>query len=163
MVGVFTPGTPIVRKTIAWLSEKLGALLVKKTICVCESDRQLALSYGIGNKHSLITIRSGISNNCFPVANPLLQPPRLIMVARFNEQKDQTTLLEAIAQLENKEIHLDLVGSGSLLESCQKLARSLGIVERVSFCGARTRCAKTASSSSNFSFSVPHYVRGPSY
>jgi glycosyltransferase involved in cell wall biosynthesis len=60
------------------------------------------------------------------------------MVARFKEQKDQTTLLEAIAQLENKEIHLDLIGSGSLLESCQKLARSLGIAERISFCGART-------------------------
>jgi glycosyltransferase involved in cell wall biosynthesis len=59
------------------------------------------------------------------------------MVARFNEQKDQTTLLKAIAQLKDDSIHLDLVGSGPSLESCKALAKSLGIENQVSFLGDR--------------------------
>jgi glycosyltransferase involved in cell wall biosynthesis len=59
------------------------------------------------------------------------------MVARFNEQKDQTTLLKAIAQLKDDSIHLNLVGSGPSLESCKALAKSLGIENQVSFLGDR--------------------------
>jgi glycosyltransferase involved in cell wall biosynthesis len=59
------------------------------------------------------------------------------MVARFNEPKDQATLLKAIAQLSDQSIHLDLVGSGSAWESCKDLAKSLGIQDQVSFLGDR--------------------------
>jgi glycosyltransferase involved in cell wall biosynthesis len=131
----FTPRTPLIRRIVAYISEKIGGLLAAKIICVCESDRQLALSYKIGRPQSLVTIRSGIDDNAVTLANPALQPPRLIMVARFNEQKDQATLLEAIARLSQSDIHLDLVGSGILLESCQQMAHRLGIADRVSFLG----------------------------
>ncbi len=133
----FTPRTPTVRRTISLLSEKSAALLAGKLICVSESDRQLALRYGVGNSQSLVTISYGIKNNPVPIAAPSQQPPRLIMVARFNEQKDQKTLLKAISQLGDSNIDLDLVGSGISLDSCKALAQSLGITERVSFLGDR--------------------------
>jgi glycosyltransferase involved in cell wall biosynthesis len=133
----FTPRTPLIRRIVAYISEKLGGVLAAKIICVCESDRQLALSYQIGRPKTLVTIRSGIDNNTVTLANPALQPPRLIMVARFNEQKDQATLLKAIVLVAQSDIHLDLVGSGILLESCQKMAHDLGIADRVSFLGDR--------------------------
>jgi glycosyltransferase involved in cell wall biosynthesis len=133
----FSLGNPPIRRWIALLSEKLAAPLGKKIICVSESDRQLALSLGVGSKNSLVTVRDGIGNIPVSLANPARSPARLIMVARFNEQKDQATLLKAIAQLNDHSIHLDLVGSGSSWESCKDLAKSLAIEDQVSFLGDR--------------------------
>lgn len=133
----FSPGNPPLRKWTALLSEKLVAPLGKKIICVSESDRQLALSLGVGSRNSLVTVRYGIGNIPVSLADPARSPARLIMVARFNEQKDQATLLKAIAQLNDHSIHLDLVGSGPAWESCKDLAKSLGIKDQVAFLGDR--------------------------
>jgi glycosyltransferase involved in cell wall biosynthesis len=133
----FTPGTPNKRRIVALIAEKLLASLTAKLICVSENDRQLALRSGVGNKNSLAVVRYGIKNIPVTTPNLLQQPPRLIMVARFNEQKDQTTLLKAISQLKNDSISLDLVGSGPSLESCKALAKSLGIENQVYFLGDR--------------------------
>jgi glycosyltransferase involved in cell wall biosynthesis len=133
----FTPGTPKLRRSVALIAERSLASLSAKLICVSESDRQLALRCNVGNEKSLTVIRYGIENA--NVSTPALaqQPPKLIMVARFNEQKDQETLLKAIAQLNDADFHLDLVGSGVSLEFCQQLAKSLGILNKVSFLGDR--------------------------
>ncbi|MEH1767108.1 MAG: glycosyltransferase family 4 protein [Nostoc sp.] len=152
----FTSGTPIKIRIVALLIEKLLAPLAKKLICVSENDRQLALSLGVGNQSSLVTVRCGINNISVAIANPPQEPPRLIMVARFNEQKDQSTLLKAIAQLSNNSIHLDLVGSGSSLEACKTLAQSLGIADQVSFLGDRTDVPNLLAQSQIFILST-HY------
>ena len=133
----FTPGTPNKRRIVALIAEKLLAPLTAKLICVSENDRQLALSLGVGSKNSLVTVRYGIGNIPVSLADPALNPARLIMVARFNEQKDQATLLKAISQLNDHSIHLDLVGSGPSWESCKDLAKSLAIEDQVSFLGDR--------------------------
>ena len=133
----FTPGTPNKRRIVALIAEKLLAPLTAKLICVSENDRQLALSLGVGSKNSLVTVRYGIGNIPVSLADPARNPARLIMVARFNEQKDQATLLKAISQLNDHSIHLDLVGSGPSWESCKDLAKSLAIEDQVSFLGDR--------------------------
>ena len=152
----FTPNTPILRRSLAHLTEKLLAPLAAKIICVAESDRQLALSHGIGTPTSLMTIRYGIENAVVTVANPTQEPPRLIMVARFNEQKDQTTLLQAVAQLSQELFWLDLVGSGPFLADCRALAQSLGISDRVAFLGDRRDVADLLARSQIFVLST-HY------
>jgi glycosyltransferase involved in cell wall biosynthesis len=133
----FSPNTPKIRQKLALIAEKSLAPLANRVICVSANDSQLALRSGVGNQNSLAVVRYGIKNIPLTLANPSHQPPRLIMVARFNEQKDQTTLLQAIAKLHNHSIHLDLVGSGPYLESSKALANSLGIAEQVSFLGDR--------------------------
>ena len=133
----FTPGTPNKRRVVALIAEKLLAPLTAKLICVSENDRQLALSLGVGSKNSLVTVRYGIGNIPVSLADPARNPARLIMVARFNEQKDQATLLKAISQLNDHSIHLDLVGSGPSWKSCKDLAKSLAIEDQVSFLGDR--------------------------
>ena len=145
----FSSGNPPLRKWTALLSEKLAASLEKKIICVSESDRQLAIQLGVGNQNSLVTIHYGIKDIATAVANPSLQPPRLIMVARFNEQKDQATLLKAISCLSSP-FHLDFVGSGSSLESHKALAQSLGVQDKVSFLGDRTDVPKLLAQSQIF-------------
>jgi glycosyltransferase involved in cell wall biosynthesis len=133
----FSPGTPLVRRQIALAIEKIGAKLGDRVICVSESDRALAMNLGVGTPEKLVTIRYGIPNQSLLIADPSQYSPRLIMVARFNEQKDQATLLQAIAQLKNTKLHLDLVGSGPSQKSCKDLAYRLQISDRVSFLGDR--------------------------
>jgi glycosyltransferase involved in cell wall biosynthesis len=152
----FSPGTPKARRLVALIAEKILSIITDKIICVSESDRQLSLNFGVSNKNILVTIHNGINNIPVTIANPAQQPPRLIMVARFNEQKDQTTLLKAIAQLANHSIHIDLVGSGSSLEACKELAQSLGIADQVSFLGDRTDVPSFLAQSQIFILST-HY------
>ncbi len=133
----FTPNTPPLRRSLARWIEQLLAPLTAKIICVSESDRQFALQLGVGRPASLVTIHNGIPNAAVPPAQPAQSPPHLIMVARFNEQKDQSTLLRAIAQLPPASCTLDLVGSGPGLAACQALATSLALDDRVNFLGDR--------------------------
>jgi glycosyltransferase involved in cell wall biosynthesis len=132
----FSSGTPKLRRMIAWIAEALIAPITTQIICVSEQDRQLALRWRVGNSRILTTIRYGIVNLSDNRAQPAQEPVRLVMVARFNEQKDQATLLKAIAHL-NANLHLDLIGSGPSFKACQALAQSLGITDRVSFLGDR--------------------------
>lgn len=152
----FTPRTPLFRQIIALLSEKLSASLAEKLICVAESDCQLAKQYRLTTSYKLVTIRYGISNLPITQANPLIEPPRLIMVARFNEQKDQTTLIKALHCLKRNDIHLDFVGSGPSMESSRYLAQSLGIADNISFLGDRKDVSNLLAKSQIFVLST-HY------
>jgi glycosyltransferase involved in cell wall biosynthesis len=133
----FSPGTPRLRGQVALLTERLLASQTARIICVSESDRQQALQKHVGTENTLVTIRYGICNSDVIAAQPEKEPPRLIMVARFSEQKDQLTLLRAIAGLSDLSFTLDLVGSGPNLETCQRLAAELGLEKRVQFLGDR--------------------------
>ena len=89
-------------------------------------------------------IKNGIVLENFIHAEPLereslgLNPEDrvIIMVARFNEQKDQKTLIEAMKYL-SEEYKLLLVGQGGLEADCRNRARELGVENRVSFLGYR--------------------------
>lgn len=133
----FSPGTPVVRRMVALIGERTAAHLAKRVICVSETDRQLALRYGVGSPASLTTIHYGINAGQFPQAQPSTEPLHIVMVARFNEQKDQSTLLKAFARLSNKEVRLSFIGSGPLLEQARSQAQSLGVSDRTCFLGDR--------------------------
>lgn len=164
----FSPGAPQKRRILALHVERLMAPLAQKIICVSEFDRQLALRFRVGNERTLRTVRGGISADS-PDENALKieseseingadadnQTPRFIMVARFSEQKDQATLLRALARTEAK-LHLDLVGSGPNLGACQELSASLGVAPRVSFLGDRHDVARLLRRSDAFVLST-HY------
>lgn len=134
----FAPGTPRFRRALAFAIEWGAARLAQRIICVSESDRQLALRCGVGTRRTLRTIRLGLaSTREYSQAAPQNEPMRLLCVARFSEQKDQPTLLRALAAMSWRDVHLDLVGSGPQLASCRALAHSLGVENRVSFLGDR--------------------------
>jgi glycosyltransferase involved in cell wall biosynthesis len=62
---------------------------------------------------------------------------RLIMVARFEPQKDHPTLLQALGGLRQLEWELDLIGDGPLLPEMERLCGELEISGRVRFWGQR--------------------------
>lgn len=136
----FSPGTPLSRRVLALAVEAAVAPLSARIICVSESDRQLALAHHVGTKRSLVTIRHGLTPSDVR-ARPADEPARLLMVARFSEQKDQSTLLRAVAHLEQLDPDLkysiDLVGTGPDFERVRALAGELQVLHRVSFLGDR--------------------------
>jgi glycosyltransferase involved in cell wall biosynthesis len=59
------------------------------------------------------------------------------MVARFEPQKDHTTLFHALVGLRGLDWHLDLIGDGPLLPQARELSARLGLGDRVQFWGQR--------------------------
>ncbi len=64
-------------------------------------------------------------------------PARLLNVAALAEKKGHTYLLAAIARL--PEVALDVVGDGELRERLERRVAELGLSDRVSFLGERTK------------------------
>jgi len=134
----FTPGIAPSRAAVYRGIERLAAPLSSKIITVSEFDRQLALKAGITSGDRLVTVYNGIPD--VPLdrrADPGRNPVRLVMVARFEAQKDHPTLLHALAGLRDEPWELDLIGDGPLRGDMELLAKNLEIDTRVRFLGQR--------------------------
>lgn len=158
----FSPGVPRKRQILTLQVERALAPLAQKIICVSEFDRGLALRARVGSAHQLRTVRGGIRLDApeLPsatpdVPTPVQSPPRFIMVARFSEQKDQNSLLRALAHLD-EEAHLDLIGTGPHLHRSRELCRALGLENRVSFLGDRHDVARLLQGAAGFVLAT-HY------
>ncbi|WP_279432263.1 glycosyltransferase [Caldanaerobacter subterraneus] len=69
-------------------------------------------------------------------AKPEVEPVHLIMVARFEEQKDHILLLETLEELKDLSWTFELVGDGPLIGIVRERAEKLGISDKVQFSGA---------------------------
>ena len=134
----FTPGVPSLS---AWMYrgiERAVAPLASRIITVSEFDRRLALEARIAPGDRIVAVHNGMADVPPTLrADPGSTPPRLVMVARFGDQKDHPTLLRALAGLREQPWELDLVGEGELLAETRALAASLGLADRVRFLGQR--------------------------
>lgn len=76
-----------------------------------------------------------------PIPRRAGEPARLIHVASLNRVKDQPTLLRALARLaqESEDLHVDIVGEDTLGGAIQRLARGLGLADRLRFHGFLTQ------------------------
>ncbi|HWR54474.1 MAG TPA: glycosyltransferase, partial [Bryobacteraceae bacterium] len=118
-------------------AERLAARWAAAIICVSESERRLALARRIAPPERLHVIHNGVRDSALR-GHPEVQPPRLVSVARFEAPKDHATLLRALAELRDLEWGLDLVGEGPLEHETTRLARVLGLADRVRFLGYRS-------------------------
>lgn len=121
--------------------EKWLAPLATRVIAVCEDERLLGLKKGVGRAEQTIAIHNGVrpsieSDRFLREPRPDNQPLRLIMVSRFEEQKDQPLLLKALATLDDsRDWTLSLIGEGPRRAECETLAEALGLSKRVAFLG----------------------------
>lgn len=147
----FTEGVPNGRRRLYVVAERVAAKFADRIITVSDFDRRLALSYRVAPTSKLITIHNGMPD-ILPkyMSRPAGNPPQIIMVARFEEQKDHKTLLEALALLQDLPWRLELVGDGPLRDKIEKLAKNLGIRQRVNFVGAINDVAEHLSRSHIF-------------
>lgn len=134
----FTEGVPNSERMAYALAERLAGEWADRVITVSEYDYRLALRYRVVPPKKLVTVHNGVPDVPESLrAQPQREPARLIMVARFEPQKDHATLLRALAKLQSMRWQLDLVGDGPLVEAVRRQAASLGIASRVAFWGAR--------------------------
>jgi glycosyltransferase involved in cell wall biosynthesis len=132
----FTPGVPKLRAALYQRIERMAGGLASRIITVSEFDRQLALSRRIASENQIVTVHNGMPD--IPAerrADPSRSPVRLVMVARFEGQKDHRTLLHALGGLRQYPWELDLIGDGPLKPEIAALGESLGLRDRIRFLG----------------------------
>jgi glycosyltransferase involved in cell wall biosynthesis len=142
----FTVGVPVHRAAVYRWVEWLAAPMATRIITVSDFDRELAISQGVASPERLVSIHNGMAD-VEPGfrADPSRSPVRLAMIARFEPQKDHTTLFQALAGLMDQTWHVDLIGDGPLLPRARELVQQLGLGERVQFWGQRPDVAERLS------------------
>ena len=120
----FTDGISKSKQIFYKCLETLLAFFTKKVICVSDYDNKLAQN--IMPKNKLITIHNGIADVevIYKKENFSDDKLRMIMISRFCPQKDPYTLINAVGELGNSNIELDLYGYGeelsAVLDTIQK-------------------------------------------
>ena len=132
------PGTPPIQATVSRWLERLIGPLANKVITVSEFDRKFGLQARLVTESRVVTVHNGMPDVAPEFrADPERSPARLVMIARFEPQKDHATLLHALGDLRGYAWELDLVGDGPQRLQMELLAQGLGIRERVHFLGQR--------------------------
>lgn len=145
----FAEGVSWRRKAIGLPSEWLASRVSARIIAVSEANRALALHYHVAPPSRVTVVHNGIPDiplRAMPAADAT---PRIVMVARFAEQKDQRLLVEALAGIDLP-FRLSLVGDGPRRGEVESLVRALGVGERVEFLGERDDVAAILARSSAF-------------
>lgn len=134
----FTDGVGRGAAHVYRLAERMMGPLADRIITVSDHDLDLALRYRIAPRSKLVTVRNGMPDVAADRrARPETGAARLLMVARFEHQKDHDTLLRALAGIEDEPWSLDLIGDGSRRAQLEAMALDLGLADRVRFLGTR--------------------------
>ncbi len=148
----FAPGVPEheARRHLRferWLARMPGLI-----VDVCEHDRALAVDAGVGRDDRHVVVHNGMPDRPdVATACPERQPPRLVMVARFEPQKDHATLFRALASFDpTSSWSLTLIGDGHGRDSAARLADDLGIGSRIAWAGALPDVAPTLATAQAF-------------
>lgn len=131
----FTEGIAPRTRAVYRLVERSVGRMTDAMICVSDFDRQLAIDAGIP-AHLLITIHNGIpAEPAVPSSLESSERMSVVMTSRFVPQKDQGTLVRAVAALDRVDLHF--VGDGPTVPAVRDLATSLGMAHRCHFHGLR--------------------------
>lgn len=130
------------RRIFLW-AERLAGFMGTRTINVCHYERRLATSYRVAAPESLDVVHNGIADAPFVRTRAVtLQPPTLVMVARYEEQKDHEMLLQALAELTHLDWQLALVGEGEREAAIRHQLAALDLTERVRLLPGNTDVAE---------------------
>jgi glycosyltransferase involved in cell wall biosynthesis len=139
----FTPGIARGEAAVYRWIERVAAPLASRIITVSHFDRELAVAQRVISARKVVTIHNGMPDIDQSLrAVPGRSPVRLVMIARFEPQKDHMTLFQALAGLRHEPWDLDLIGGGPLLSQAETTVRDLGLGDRVRFLGQRMDVAQ---------------------
>lgn len=134
----FTDGVPSAFKRYVYrLIEKYVSSLTTLFICVSEYDKKIGLRDGVlTDKSNVVVIHNGSykpqrTDVNLSIHNPL----RLVMVARFSEQKNQKMLINTMSKIDKGLWKLTFVGDGSTLTQYKKLVSKLNLSSNINFVG----------------------------
>lgn len=145
----FTDGFPGARLYL-W-AERLARPFGRRIIMVSEAERCEGIKGRVGSPRHLVTVHNGMPD--VPErfrANPELSPVRLMMVGRFEKQKDHLTLFRALAQLKDLPWTLDNIGDGPLRPQVEAAVQELGLGGRINLHGYQRDVVERMSQSQIF-------------
>ena len=126
--------------------EKWIYSFLKKIVCISPEIQRIYKEYLKGFEQKLVLIENGVNLQVIWEVVPLLKSTLhssiseddtvIVQVSAFRIQKDQKTLIEALALLP-LHVKLILVGDGVLKKECEELTEALGLHGRVLFFGQR--------------------------
>ncbi len=132
----FTEGISKKQQMIGIPAERIAGMCSAAIINVSRANHDIAMRHRISNSRKMLTIWNGIPDTDWRAQPASPGIPLIAMVARLVEQKDQRTLLRALALMDCKARVL-LAGDGPNLESLEIEALRLGVRDRVEFLGRR--------------------------
>lgn len=132
----FTDGVGAKKQKIYAHVERALSKLSDAIISVSDYDRQHGFKHNVGSQQLVTTVHNGVPD-VIKSTNTLQNPvPKMIMVARFEEPKDQYFLINTLAELpKNLDWRLDLIGDGPNLQKCKDLTKSKQLDNKVIFHG----------------------------
>jgi glycosyltransferase EpsD len=147
----FCQGAPVLNWLVYYPLEKFLSYFTDCLITINEEDYQLAVNRRFRASRIEYVHGVGVNIERFRPAQEShkreskqtigYQPDDILLfyAAEFNQNKNQQLLLHALASVKDDvpNVKLLLAGEGHLKEQCQKLAKEIGIADRVDFLGFR--------------------------
>jgi glycosyltransferase involved in cell wall biosynthesis len=133
----FTENVPGVRRFLYRVIETMMSPFCARILTVSEYDRQLGIRARIAAPHKLVTVHNGMPDVAEFTQINHVGSCRLVMVARFAEQKDHRLLVDALAMLKHLSWTIELIGNGDTSVITQQV-QSLGLQDRVHILGQRS-------------------------
>ncbi|WP_436629420.1 glycosyltransferase family 4 protein [Latilactobacillus sakei] len=131
----FTEGINKVKRNVYIFIEKMLAKHTDEIICVSEYDYKLAKKENVIKKGiNAKVIQNGVEEILNVESTKVNIPPVITMTARFDTQKNQNLLLEALSKLELPFV-VNLIGDGPLRAECEEIVKNNGMEEKVNFLG----------------------------
>lgn len=115
----------------------------RKVVCISDKTEENLRMFINSADKKFITVNNGIDVNEYSAATPAVLDKSgncstvVMQVAGFRYQKDQDTVIRALALLPES-VHLYLAGDGERRPELEKLVAELNIADRVHFAGIRT-------------------------
>jgi glycosyltransferase involved in cell wall biosynthesis len=115
--------------------ERIFGRLPAQIVAVSQYEEQMGIAQGVCQPGNTQTIHNGMPDFAAAQSCPQRSPAKIVMLARFDSQKDHQTLLLALSKLKHLDWQLELIGDGPLLASIQSEALRLKLNERITFNG----------------------------
>lgn len=129
--SVIDRGSLQVKSFYLW-AERLAGAFGTRIINVCHYEKELAAHFRVAAPQALDVVHNGVADLPLVRTDPVsASPPRIVMVARYEEQKDHTTLLHALAEIQDLPWRLSLIGEGALEPVVRNVIQLLNLNDRV--------------------------------
>ncbi|MBD3655381.1 MAG: glycosyltransferase family 4 protein [Marinobacter sp.] len=134
----FTEGVSARKRKLYAGIERAMARICERIITVSEYDRDIAIKHNVSSIDQMVVVHNGMPEVPQSLCTKhQLEAAKLVMVARFEEPKDQRAVIAALASITDLQWSMEFIGDGPNMDSVKSLVQKLGLSHRVTFLGAR--------------------------
>lgn len=139
----FTNGIFGIKKFLFLNVEKAMMFLSDRIITVSHYDLSLAKKHNFPRCEYIVPIHNGVPRPELKRKSYFKNGKlNMVMVARFDKQKNQELLIQSLSGLLGDNWTLDFIGDGPSISYCKQLVESLGLEHNVIFSGFSTEVNK---------------------